>query len=1424
MKRETKQWIAWVLVWALFVVFLKPEGGGNVYAATTTVAGMTAEEATETEDVEPEDEYDWTEVTKEIGVNNKDEDEWRYELNEEEKSATLIDFCMGEIPGVLELRVPDYVIKEGVTYQVRAIDLSGEIEWPERQEANIYLGKTVERVDWPHCRSSKIAYYTHPENASLTCEKGSLYDASKKMLYHFNSRGYEDTMTFPLPETVEKVEEWAFYYATIQEVVLPETTTELSQYAFANSYIQRIELKNVELIGYRCFSQCYYLEEVRITRENTVIDNQAFCENSSLQYVYLPEGTSIGLRAFYQCDQLKRVIMEAGCSLKGADIFRECYNLELCVLPEGLEEIPQGTFISCVSLQRLYLPDTIQVVKEEDFKGAEVTLYMEKGNEHVLDITERIDDKYANVWFGDAQQCSLEETTFFTYDAWGVTGTYCEQCGLGMDFQQVEVSESSSLPEELTIPVYDTPGEGIELDDNGMDLGGLYYEVDEESASATVVGYDDGDGFRHGYVVVPLSVQKDGFIYKVRSIGENAISNAEIVVLCDNIVTIEDHGMASVKEVVLGEKVQNIGKHALGDVGKITVDEENTFLTCRENVLYDRSMTRLIKAGNQSVKTELYVPEEVKEIGAYSFWGYGEGRETESLKIYVRNADSIEIEEEAFVGCGAQMENKIFGVMLDEDCEDSQGRIYELYPAGDNSFAIFRGYAEEKQENVKESLEIRLPKYVEKDGMVYPVTNINILEENAIPKTKETITWYVNKEIRSVDLSGLRGNRKIYFEAEEDSPNFITKDGCLMSGDGTRFYYFYDGISDATAMYEIPESVTKIQDYAFYQSKIKAIDLKNVTEIGWYAFYECIYLKEVRLNKGVSINWNAFTRNVSLESIYLPPFSKLRNPNVFYQCYSLKVVVADEGTTFDSDASSMDHSFAFCNNLQCMILPETLEVIPSYMMYHNFSLRKLYVPDSIKELREHCFQGMRTVLYGNEDSVAKQYMEEGDAALQWESLSGHTHELKEVSFIQYESWALTGKYCEACGYGTDFHIVDILEGTTLPKQISLEETITDCVELNSENQDVCGLVYELDAEEKTASVINFVTETTPEGTPTTNLYVHVPSKVKKNGEEYTVTSIRENGVRHARGVWLPDSIQEVEPHAICGWTSMDYLYLGANTQIMQPTTTSYSTGFIEVPIQRIEVSKENPHYMMNGNALLSRDGKTLIKYADWPEPQEPNGVYVVPKTVTRIKEGAFSGAGTYLNEICIYERPDLTIEPDAFEDCSVPVTYLEYEEDPSPVATFIPTPMPQKEETVASNEKQEESNASVSKQEDFAGTLSTAQKAKTTGKNPSASKAVVTKLRKPKIAVRKGTLSGVKYVEVKLKKYQGKYAEIYVSMKGKKFQKLKLVSNKISKYKGKFKIRYMVKKQTIRFKVRTYKKKGKKKIYSKYSKVVKIRV
>lgn len=93
----------------------------------------------------------------------------------------------------------------------------------------------------------------------------------------------------------------------------------------------------------------------------------------------------------------------------------------------------------------------------------------------------------------------------------------------------------------------------------------------------------------------------------------------------------------------------------------------------------------------------------------------------------------------------------------------------------------------------------------------------------------------------------------------------------------------------------------------------------------------------------------------------------------------------------------------------------------------------------------------------------------------------------------------------------------------------------------------------------------------------------------------------------------------------------------------------------------------------------------------------------------------------------------------------------------------------------------------------------------------------------PEVTVRKKGAGRNVYLEFRVKKYKGKYVEIYMKKKN-KFVRISLSENNIKKYKGKMKLRCLLKNKTLSFKVRTFDKKKKAKKYSVYSKIVTVKV
>lgn len=120
--------------------------------------------------------------------------------------------------------------------------------------------------------------------------------------------------------------------------------------------------------------------------------------------------------------------------------------------------------------------------------------------------------------------------------------------------------------------------------------------------------------------------------------------------------------------------------------------------------------------------------------------------------------------------------------------------------------------------------------------------------------------------------------------------------------------------------------------------------------------------------------------------------------------------------------------------------------------------------------------------------------------------------------------------------------------------------------------------------------------------------------------------------------------------------------------------------------------------------------------------------------------------------------------------------------------------------------------------------LSSKTKSTTTSKKTAVSaKKKTTYLMKPTFKIKKKKQGKIRYLQITLKKYKGTYIDIYARKK-KKFKRVSKAKLRIKKYKGVFKIRTYVKHMKIDIRVRTWQKKGKKKIYSKWSKIKRVRV
>ena len=175
----------------------------------------------------------------------------------------------------------------------------------------------------------------------------------------------------------------------------------------------------------------------------------------------------------------------------------------------------------------------------------------------------------------------------------------------------------------------------------------------------------------------------------------------------------------------------------------------------------------------------------------------------------------------------------------------------------------------------------------------------------------------------------------------------------------------------------IPDGVTKVGDYAFYNYKyLESVTLPDsVTSIGAYAFYNCTSLESAIIpdfvtfisvyafagctsltsitipDKVTRIGWSAFENCSSFTSITIPDSVTYIESDTFAGCTSLTSITIPNSVT--SIAGSV---FKNCTSLTSITIPDSVTSIGYRAFYHCTSLTNITIPDSITSIGSNAFE------------------------------------------------------------------------------------------------------------------------------------------------------------------------------------------------------------------------------------------------------------------------------------------------------------------------------------------------------------------------------------------------------------------------------------------------------------------------------------
>ena len=207
--------------------------------------------------------------------------------------------------------------------------------------------------------------------------------------YAFN--GCENLKEIELNEGLESLGAFAFRDTGITEIVIPKTVESiygvtgmagLAGYsAFEESNVKEVTFaEGATIIPEKSFFGCKSIEKINIPNTVKTIGNNAFSGCENLKEIELPEGIeSIGANAFSGTGitsltipaSLKSGYASAGMIAVGAYSIAEGSNIKEVTFAEGTKKIPYRIFFNCSTLEKVNLPDSVELIGREAFAGCE---------------------------------------------------------------------------------------------------------------------------------------------------------------------------------------------------------------------------------------------------------------------------------------------------------------------------------------------------------------------------------------------------------------------------------------------------------------------------------------------------------------------------------------------------------------------------------------------------------------------------------------------------------------------------------------------------------------------------------------------------------------------------------------------------------------------------------------------------------------------------------------------------------------------------------------------------------------------------------------------------------------------------------------------------------------------------------------------
>lgn len=735
-------------------------------------------------------------------------------------------------------------------------------------------------------------------------------------------------------------------------------------------------------------------------------------------------------------------------------------------------------------------------------------------------------------------------------------------------------------------------------------------------------------------------------------------------------------------------------------------------------------------------------------------------------------------------------------VQLDDEGKDKYGIPYIVDDATHTATAGAEGWDDYVYQGENDGV-VELPAYVQKGNDVYSVTKVGdfLFEDNeklqslTIPDTYVQIGenaiggsgikhLYIGKNLKTITNNTL-GRMDNLEEVVLDEKNgyYLMWNGAMYTTDLTHLIVWSGQRGGACF---VPTTVERIEDYAFASSKITGVyfparEKNDKIEVAANSFINCEKLSWAWFNGPFWYEGKCLFQGCSgLETILYDQnkisgsYSGFHLANMLEKHSSVKNLVL-----FNHLPYPLSNEI-YISKLQNLFMPDIVHVWNDFFYGIDFStLKKLYISKELDSISVGFRNATSDFLICSESEKAKDFAE--TKGFSYMDLSEHAHNLQEMVFFEDDTCKVSCQYCEECAYSEGFIAKNKMTGvemsvpTATPSASPVPATATPSA---------------------TATVA-------PSATPTVTLPA-TASATPSTSPAGTPDSV------------TPTPSATVKPSAAP--VTQTPAVPATATPSTTPTVTSPATASAKPTSSPTSSNKPSAAPTSTPKATASRKPSTLP------------AVKPTPKTGI-VNQTAAPSATSAADDSPGQDLPGKSVKPPAWKR-------IYTKDNRSIILQWKVVPGSKTYKIYRSGKEKGRytkiGSVSASKclfrdRKVKAGRTYYYKIQADNGAFSNLKKYAVNGMTAPGVTVRKKGSGRNVYLEFRVKKYKGKYVEIYMKKKN-KFVCISLSENNIKKYKGKMKLRCLLKNKTLSFKVRTFDKKKKAKKYSVYSKILTVKV